>query len=98
MQEWVVQKFQLPHFTEGQMSIKSDRHLGHVSASINSELWLESHDLVWNKTSLIIHVNWRSENVGHLSKFVYMNYDKQKIAYLWYLMRWNVQKYTIDEI
>ena len=24
--------------------------------------------------------------------------DKEKIAYLWYLMCWNVQKYVIDEI
>jgi len=27
-----------------------------------------------------------------------MIYDKQKIAYLWYLMCWEVQKYMIDEI
>jgi len=98
MQEWAVQQFRLLHFTEDQMSIKSDRHLGHVSASIKSELWLEAHDLVWNETSLIIHVSWRSDNVGCLSKVVYMIYDKQKIAYLWYLMCWEVQKYMIDEI
>ena len=54
MQEWAVQKFRLPLFTEGQMSIKSDRHVGHVPASINSELGLEAHDLVWNETSLIM--------------------------------------------
>jgi len=69
-----------------------------MSASINSELWFEAHDLVWNETSLIIHVNWRSENVGYLSKVVYMIYDRYKNAYLWYLVHWNVQKYMIDEI
>lgn len=98
MQESAVQKFRLHRFTEGQMSIKSDRHLRHVSASINGELQLEVHDLVWNETSLIIHVSLRSENVGCLSKVVYMIYDKQKIAYLWYLICWGVQKYMIDEI
>ena len=98
MQEWAVQKFQSLHFTEGHMSFTSDRHFRHVSASINSEIWLEAHDLVWNETSLIIHVSWTSENVGCLSEVVYMIYEKQKIAYLWYLMCWDVQKYMIDEI